>query len=384
MNNINNLIIYLIACSIHGIKPSDNKIDENLLFDIYNLSKKHQIETLIYLALKDSKKFNKSLIRDELKILKEKAMRKNILFDVEREKIFLQMTKNKIWHVPLKGIIIKDLYLKPEMRQMADNDILVDKTKRNEISHIMEKMGYKIERFEDDLHDTYKKNPFYNFEMHVCLFKKSYNDSWYRYYNNIKDKLQINPNNKFEFSMTNDDFYLFLIAHTFKHYESGGTGLRSLLDIYIYLDKKEKYLNWNYINNELIYLNLNIFEPKIRLLALKLFSKPNYQLDLTKEEMLMLNYIIDSGAYGSYENFVKYSLINKEGNITSINKKKYLLNRAFPNRSWLLKHHPFIGKSIILIPFYYIYRIIKTLLFRRKNLKRELATIKKITDYGKE
>ena len=180
--------------------------------------------------------------------------------------------------------------------------------------------------------------------------------------------------------MTDNDFYIFLVAHTFKHYESGGTGLRSLIDIYIYLTKKEKSLDWNYIKQELKFLKLDSFEQKIHTLVIKLFTKVNNKLILTKEEESMLNYIIDSGAYGNYENYVRYSLINKDGNITSINKSKYLLSRAFPNREWILKHHLIIGKSIILIPFYYVYRIFKTLIFRRKNLKMELETIKHIKE----
>ena len=380
MSDINYLIIYLIACSVHGIKPLEKKIDKNILFEIYSLSKKHQIEYLIYSALKDSEKFQKSIIKDEFKIAKEKAIRKNILFEIERKQIFSQLVKNKIWYMPLKGIIMRDLYPKAEMRQVADIDVLIDKTKRYEVSNIMEKFGYTVEKFEDDLHDTYKKEPIYNFEMHVSLFKKSYNESWYRYYANIKHKLKTSSNNKYEYCMTDNGFYIFLVAHTFKHYESGGTGLRSLIDIYIYLTKKEKSLDWNYIKQELKFLKLDSFEQKIHTLVIKLFTKVNNKLILTKEEESMLNYIIDSGAYGNYENYVRYSLINKDGNITSINKSKYLLSRAFPNREWILKHHLIIGKSIILIPFYYVYRIFKTLIFRRKNLKMELETIKHIKE----
>ena len=57
--------------------------------------------------------------------------------------------------------------------------------------------------------------------------------------------------NRFGYRFSDEDFYLFLTAHEYKHYSWGGTGLRSLMDVYVYLKNLEGRLDWNYIKEEI-------------------------------------------------------------------------------------------------------------------------------------
>lgn len=41
----------------------------------------------------------------------------------------------------------------------------------------------------------------------------------------------------YEKHFSREDFYIYLVAHEYKHYFLGGTSLRSLADTYIYLKK---------------------------------------------------------------------------------------------------------------------------------------------------
>ena len=58
---------------------------------------------------------------------KKKAIRKLTLFEVERLTIAQAFEKARIWYLPLKGIMLKELYPKSAMRQMTDNDISMGK-----------------------------------------------------------------------------------------------------------------------------------------------------------------------------------------------------------------------------------------------------------------
>ena len=60
-----------------------------------------------------------------------KAVRKNVILDVERTAIFEEFERKGIWYMPLKGSILKELYPENGMREMADNDVLYD-AKNNE------------------------------------------------------------------------------------------------------------------------------------------------------------------------------------------------------------------------------------------------------------
>ena len=65
-----------------------------------------------------------------------------MLLDAEREQVFKEMDAAGIWHLPLKGSVLKSLYPKPWMRQMSDNDILFDPEYQSEVKDIMVKRGY--------------------------------------------------------------------------------------------------------------------------------------------------------------------------------------------------------------------------------------------------
>ena len=80
---------------------------------------------------------------------KEKAIRKNILLDAERVKILKRLESEKIWYMPLKGALLKNLYPKLGMRQMSDNDILCDSNYRARIKTIMLDMGFTCEHYEE-------------------------------------------------------------------------------------------------------------------------------------------------------------------------------------------------------------------------------------------
>lgn len=53
------------------------------------------------------------------------------------------------------------------------------------------------------------------------------------------------------------------MVHTYKHYASGGMGLRTILDVYLYL-RKNKELDFSYVEKELGKLNIADFEKQFR------------------------------------------------------------------------------------------------------------------------
>ena len=106
-----------------------------------------------------------------------------------------------------------------------------------------------------------------------------------------------------------------MIAHEYKHYNLGGTGLRSLLDTYVFLLSND--LDMKYVGAETEKLGITTYDRVNRRLAQKLFSKDGRQL--TEEEEKMLDYIISSGTYGTFEHVIR----NTGGRF------KYFIRRIF-------------------------------------------------------
>lgn len=224
-------MIYLTACAINGKKPKQERIEALDLPSLFEVCQKHILTACVAYALESA-----GVKDNDFTQAKEKAIRKNILLDVEREKILKRLEEEKIWYMPLKGCILKDWYPKLGMRQMSDNDILIDNHRRNDIKKIMDEYGFEL-KTELEVVDEYIKEPIYNFEMHGELFMEYQVGAMACYYRGIKDRMLKDDNNEYGYHFCNEEFYLFMIAHEYKHFTIGGTGVRSLVDTYIFLRK---------------------------------------------------------------------------------------------------------------------------------------------------
>ena len=120
------------------------------------------------------------------------------------------------------------------------------------------------------------------------------------YYKNVKERLIKDEDNSFGYHFRDEDFYIYIITHAYKHYNGSGTGLRSLLDIYMFLKQKESKLDWDYIVTQLEELQIKDFEEESREFCKKLFSQKPYQL--TNNELEIFKYYLHSGTYGTMKN----------------------------------------------------------------------------------
>ena len=356
-------MIYLTACAINNKKPRQERIDRLELPKLFEVSRKHFLTACVAYALESA-----GIKDNDFTQAKEKAVRKNILLDAERAKILQRLEAEKIWYMPLKGALLHSWYPKLGMRQMSDNDILFDISRRDKVKDIMKEFGYKINA-ELEVVDEYLKEPIYNFEMHGELFMEWQVGAMADYYRSIKSRMLKDDNNEYGYHFSNEEFYLFMLAHEYKHYTHGGTGVRSLADTYVFLRKFKDALDWNYINRELEKLGIADFERDNRRLAIKLFAMKQ----LTPEEKKLLDYYVMSGIYGTSENSIK----NEIQFYGKGSKFRYLIYRFFPPIGFLEGSVPWVKKSKLLIPAAYGYRFLRGATVNIKKVSREFIQLGK-------
>ncbi len=362
-------ICYLAACAVNGVTPLKERCEAMELNKIYKMSKLHSLAALCAMALTSSG----IVIDDEWKSDRDKAVRKNILFDSERAKLFKFMEENGIWYLPLKGIIMKDLYPKLGMREMADNDILFDKACQRRVMEFMKSNGYTVGSYGQSNHDTYTKKPVFNFELHTSLFHESAREVFYKYYENITDRLVRDEDRQFGYHMSDEDYYIYITAHEYKHYTNSGTGLRSMLDRYVFLTKKQDKLDFNYIIGECEKLGIAEFEKKCRVLCNKVFG--NAGQELTEEETELLEYYMFSTTYGTLAQSVRHRFDSKYEEVNAKNKLHYILRRIFPSVEFYKAFWPPAYKYKILIPVAWFYRVIKTIFKNGKSVLKEFSIV---------
>ena len=361
-------LLHLVVCALKGERAQNIEgVDFCTLFEI---AKEQEIFNLINDVVQSS-----DFVDDKAKALfKNQTMSeksKMIALGAQRKIIYEKLSENKIAFMPLKGLIFKDYYPKESMRQMSDNDILIDETKREKAAEIMKGLGYKPFDTTQNSDDFFKE-PFYTFELHRSLFDDEsefsprFGDVWQ---NAERDK-----ENEFLYHMNKNDVYIYSVCHMFKHYIKCCCGIRFLVDNYLFLLKEEKNLDWEYIYSQLEKNSLLEYEKQTRNLVFKVFENR----ELSPEEKSLLKNYTDFGIYGSGEGKILQTYLSvSQGNSESGAQFKYILRRLFPSRKDMLFNYPFLDKKPWLTPFMLVHRFFKGL-FNIRKTRAELESVKKI------
>lgn len=356
-------VIYLASCAVNKRIPSRSRIGSMDMNAVFAVAANHMISSAIAFALESAgikdKRSGEAIAA---------AQRKAIIFRNALTKVKKGLEAEGIWYLPLKGIVLIDLYPGFGMREFADHDILFDAGRADDVKAVMEGLGFRTEDFGSHSHDAYFMEPDLNFEMHRELFSRKFNEQLFDYYEGIQEKLL---GDGLEKHFCPEDFYLYLIAHEYKHYCIGGTGLRSLLDTYVYLQKND--LDMSYVTAEVEKMGIAEFEAAIRSLAQRLFTGR----ELTEPGREMLDYILSSGSYGTFVHTIENRMAER-----GWGRLRYALNRFFvpvsrKNKAYetYAAGYPLFYKHKILLPLLPFYRTFRAI--KSGKLKHEAETIMK-------
>ncbi len=367
-------VIYLSSCVLNGKTPDASAVGSMDISDLYGAAKRHLLTGVTDMALESAGIKDSRFVQ-----ARAKAIRKNMIMQADMNALFERLDQAGIWYMPLKGSLMDSLYPASGTRQMADRDILIDAGRAEDVQGIMESLGFTTEHYGTGNHDVYYKQPVSNFEIHRQLFSPVFSEKFHDYYSDVKDRLIRDNDNGFGYHFSDEDAYVYMVAHEYKHYDGGGTGLRSLLDTYVYCSYHGNTIDWEYIEGEIAKLGISDFEKTNRVLAMQLFGKTaeqgNLIDELTSSEREMLDYLIGSGVYGNVNNSVRNRINKYGGGRAGIGK--YIFNRLFLPMDVVKEAFPFFYRHKILLPFLVIFRLCKGLLTNRTHLKSEIKALTK-------
>ena len=353
MLSVGRVLIDVIGAQIKGGRY---KFNENTDFSkIYKLSEKHKVTPLVAPAVIDS-----DIASDEMKaIFKKELFRSAARYtaqEKEAEELSGLFVKAGIKHCFLKGTKVSKFYDNPDMRFMLDMDVFIEPGKAEDAKKILLERGYEYQNFEDAKDAGYIKRPFLNFELHKEL-KYDY-DKGYDYYKGAFERMVISENGC-TMNMTDEDFYVYILSHSAHHFESAGTGIRSVVDHY-YLSKKLKpECDSGILQKSFEETGLTIFNAKMDELVECWFGdKPfNDAVNETTE------YIILSGVFGTDTNYYLSGIIRGE---YTEKKSSYFLTRLFLPMHLMKKRYPVLKKLPFLLPIMWVVRIFSSISNRKK------------------
>ena len=361
MNKSEELLITFIRSQVFADKIAlPNNIDEHLE-KIWDLASKHSLTTIVSSAMiqyndisDDTKRFFSSNIFTNL-CKSEKQ-------DYELTKICELLCNKKIYHIPLKGSVIKNLYPQKWMRTSCDIDILIhDEDMDRTIDFLVNNLSYRVG--EKCLHDISLYSPS---NVHIELHYKLVEDE--RLKSNLLDDVwkhtYSEKNNDYTLRMTDEMFYYYHIAHMAKHFKSNGFGIRHLIDMWIL----NRYIEYDRTKRDFLLEkgNLKKFENALYNLCEILFdNKPSDELS-----DIFIDYIFNSGTYGSlYNNIALNRMNNKKSNL------KYYIQRIFMPYNQLKTLYPSLENKKILYAFYCVKRWLRILFYNNhKTVVNEFQT----------
>lgn len=379
----------IVSFLLEGLKASllgtvvEQKPDSVSWRDVFLLARKNNIEGLCWYGLKD-------MIDDEDLLrkwtsAKDGCVFRQMHFDVERETIMSELAKAGLSCLPLKGALIQTYYPELGMRFMSDNDLLcghviehdqqrfVDPNEKEstgkKISEIMKSLGYSSIKVEWNC-ENFEKKPFLIFEMHQHLMP--FNSEHYAYFNEVWNRA-VRKENSLEYVMRDEDEYLFMIAHNYKHYVSvAGFGIRALCDEYVFLKTKGSTMDWEYIEEQCKILNILEFEKEIRDLSNSVFTE---KTTLTDEQWQRIDYMVSNGTFGNLNTKILNEISKVNGSKSSEVRRKYMLQRLFPSKEWIAQNHPYFDDKPYLLPLLPVYRLAKGIWTHPDRLILEIKMI---------
>ena len=277
-----------------------------------------------------------------------------------------RLEENEIYHLVLKGSVLKSLYPSPEMREMSDIDVMIYDTNLDRAKKVVEGMGFRLFKSVKH-HDIYMKSPFLVIELHHALFDMNVDKNLFEYFQKEK-RASTMDGQRYALQFSIEDFYVYLIAHMAKHFYETGCGIRNVLDVYCYCRAYESTWNKELITIELNKCGLSTFEKRIRTLAQVWLGGQNPD----SFSLSLFDYMINCGIYGKEGNGV-WSQLAKENKSDRANIQAYAKRwYYFPPLSYMENDYPWLKKHPYFLFVAWVIRAVHGLVSKEGREKRKM------------
>ena len=279
----------------------------------------------------------------------------------ELQRLFAAFEEHHIDYLPLKGVLLKSIYPRPEMRRMSDADILFRRDQYEAIQPILSELGFAYE-YETD-HEVVWKHPNLLLEMHKRIVPRRDKDL-YRYFGNGWSHAVADAAHPYRYGFTPEMQFVSLFVHLVKHYRGGGIGLSHMVDLWVFR-RHHPELDEAVIRGELAKVYLDEFYANVWDTLQVWFEGA----EATEKTDFITNVIFENGVYGTRER-AHLSYVAKSSHRDK-KKNTYLtkvVSAIFPSKTALQTKYPVLRRQPWLLPVIWVVRWVDALLFRRKHI----------------
>lgn len=347
MDKITKILMNLIKCSIHKENIDVQQycaLSQEEKEQLFQLCSNHSISVIVGDVLGKSKMIEKT--PDIKKLINESFMS---VYRYEQsqtkiKKITSILTELKIPYILLKGPRVRKYYPEPWLRTSCDIDILIHEEDLDlAINGLVEKCSYTKQ--ERNYHDVPLVSP-NNILLELHFNIKENMDNLDKVLIKVWDySSPVGKDNCLEYEQSNEFFFFHLLAHTAYHFQHGGCGIRSILDLYLihhqmpYNDEKLKILCRE--------AKIETFYEYVIQLSEVWFGESSH----TPVTSAMEEYILHGGTYGTKDNSIAMDQTRQNGG-----HARYIRGRIFMPYKALKMKYPILKKHKYLTPVYQVVR----------------------------
>ena len=283
---------------------------------------------------------------------------------LQQLEIFYQaMEENGLDYMPVKGAIMKALYPAHEMRNMGDADILFRESQKEQITPILEKLGYEFQS-ESDREWTWMR-PELKLELHKRLVSTDEKTN-YKYFGDGWDFAQLQEGHRYELSR--EDAFVFEFCHFTRHYCIEGIGVRHMIDLWVHLYTAPN-MDQDYILESLQKLRLkDFYENVLRTLEVWFSGKT---ADACTD--YITEYVFGGGKV-SHSTAIAEAAVNQ-------GKSKVFWRRVFPAKKQIIWNYPQYKK--LPLPIAWVARWC-SLMRHRDTVQTRMESMRTATDESVE
>jgi len=354
--------IALIRCGLTG-EPMPSHPAWGTL---YRLAVQHNMVGFLYRAMAADPDGVPQELRDRVRHGYAVAVGQQVQQDYYREQIVSALRERGIPYLPLKGEDLRALYPSPDLRFSCDIDFFYPRERRNEVNRILSELGFA--RGKDEVENDSFSLGAVHVEPHFSLAGQG--ERCAVYYSDIWERLKTDDGQRYRFR--DEDGYLFLLLHMYKHMRGGGAGTRAVTDILLW-NREHPDADRAYIAGEAEKLGMARFVPLMeRLTRVWMGEEPG-----DGDTDLLTAYIVEGGAYGTPEQRAQMTVVQKGCG----RRFSYLFRRVFPKYRAMRLRYPWLARAPWLLPFCYPLRWVQVLCSRdREKIARDWKVAAELTD----
>lgn len=291
--------------------------------------------------------------------------------------LYAYLNEKGLTPLVVKGIICRELYLTPDFRFSADEDLLIPEDQVQTYYDALTAYGLTADKPEEEVRSSFEtgytsKDRLLYIEVHTALFPPdsgaygAFNGYFTGAYENAVTVMAEDHEIR---TLCPTDHLFYLICHALKHFLHGGFGIRQVMDICLFARKYCKEIDWKRMVSQLEAIHGDkftaaLFEIGRKYLKIKIPDEELAKLLFagTSEPEALLTDILASGVYGSstlsrkHSSGITLSAVEKERD-TAGKGRHSRLRILFPSAGTLQKRYTYIKKYPFLLPIAWGQRI---------------------------